>query len=89
MPVHRTICSTGIPHFFIPPLPQALVQTGALKERFEYMTKVKGKGKKKTIVAIARKLEKLMYTVMKSGTDYEERHFKAEPSDKGGMLMIA
>jgi hypothetical protein len=32
----------------------------------------------------------LMYTVMKSGTDYEERHFKAEPdSDKGGMLMSA
>jgi hypothetical protein len=28
--------------------------------------------------------------VMKSGTDYEERHFKAEAdSDKGGMLMSA
>ncbi|MDR2097969.1 MAG: hypothetical protein LBP37_05555 [Spirochaetaceae bacterium] len=54
------------------------------------MTKVKGKGKKKTIVAISRKLGELMYTVMKSGTDYEERHFKAEAdSDKGGMLMSA
>jgi hypothetical protein len=63
---------------------------GALKEWFEYMTKVKGKGKKKTIVAISRKLGELMYTVMKSGTDYEERHFKAEAdSDKGGMLMSA
>jgi transposase len=49
---------------------------GALRERFEYMTKVKGKGKKKAIVAIARRLGELMYTLLKNGTEYEVRHFK-------------
>jgi transposase len=49
---------------------------GALKERFEYMTKEKGLGKKKAIVAIARRLGELMYTLMKNGTTYEVRHFK-------------
>jgi transposase len=49
---------------------------GALRERFEYMTETKGKGKKKAIVAIARRLGVLMYTLMKNGTDYEVRHFK-------------
>jgi transposase len=49
---------------------------GALRERFEYMTKVKGKGKKKAIVAIARRLAELMYTLLKKGEDYEVRHFK-------------
>jgi transposase len=50
---------------------------GALRERFEYMTGEKGKGKKKAIVAIARRLGELMYTLLKNGTDYEVRHFKA------------
>jgi transposase len=49
---------------------------GALRERYEYMTKEQGKGKKKTIVAIARRLGELMYTLMKEGTEYEVRHFK-------------
>jgi transposase len=48
---------------------------GALRERYEYMTKTKGKGKKQAIVAIARRLAVLMYTLMKDGTDYEVRHF--------------
>jgi transposase len=46
---------------------------GALKERFEYMTKEQGKGKKKAIVAVARKLGVL--PLMKNGTYYEVRHF--------------
>jgi transposase len=48
---------------------------GALKERFEYMTKIQGKGKKKAIVAVARKLGVL--PLMKNGTCYEVGHFKA------------
>jgi hypothetical protein len=39
------------------------------------MTKTKGKGKKQAIVAIARRLGVLMYTLMKNGTEYEVRHF--------------
>jgi transposase len=50
---------------------------GALRERFEYMTQEKGIGKKKAIVAIARRLGELMYTLLKKGTDYEVRHFRA------------
>jgi hypothetical protein len=48
---------------------------GALKERFEYMTKEQGKGKKKAIVAVALKLGVLLLTLMKNGTCYEVRHF--------------
>jgi transposase len=49
---------------------------GALKERYEYMTGEKGKGKKQAIVAIARRLGELMYTLLKNGSEYEVRHFK-------------
>jgi transposase len=54
---------------------------GALRERYEYMTEVKGMSKKKAIVAIALRLGELMYTLMKKGEDYEVRHFK-RPADK-------
>jgi transposase len=43
---------------------------GKLKERYEYMTKVRSISKKKTIVAIARRLAELMYTMMRDGTGY-------------------
>jgi transposase len=49
---------------------------GALRERYEYMTKEKGIGKKKAIVAIARRLGVLMYTLMKEGSEYEVRQFR-------------
>jgi transposase len=58
---------------------------GALRERFEYMTVVKGLGKKKAIVAIARRLAVIMYTLLKNGTDYEVRHFK-KPAEKTAVL---
>jgi transposase len=48
---------------------------GALKERYEYMTRERGLGKKKTIVAIARRLGELLWTLLRQGTDYEVRHF--------------
>jgi transposase len=46
---------------------------GALRERYENMTKEKGIGKKKAIVGM---LGVLMYTLMKNGTRYEARHFR-------------
>ncbi|MDR3138233.1 MAG: transposase, partial [Treponema sp.] len=49
---------------------------GALRERYEYMTAEKGIGKKKAIVAIARRLGVLLYTLLKKGTTYEVRPFK-------------
>ncbi|GHV17356.1 IS110 family transposase [Spirochaetia bacterium] len=49
---------------------------GALRERYEYMTGVKGIGKKKAIVAIARRLAVVMYTLLKNGTEYEVRHLE-------------
>jgi transposase len=58
---------------------------GALRERFEYMTAVKGLGKKKAIVAVARKLAVVMYTLLKNGTDYEVRHFK-RPAERTAVL---
>ncbi len=38
---------------------------GALKEKFVYMTQVQSKSKKIAIVATARKLAELMYTLLK------------------------
>jgi transposase len=49
---------------------------GCLKERYEYMTREKGISKKKAIVAIARRLAELLYTLMKNGTYYEARKFR-------------
>ena len=40
------------------------------------MTKTKGINRKKAIVAIARRLAELLYTILKNGTEYEARHFK-------------
>jgi transposase len=48
---------------------------GALKERYEYMTKEKGLGKKKAIVAIGRRLGELLWTLLRQRTEYEVRHF--------------
>ena len=56
----------------------ALIRTkkgGKLKTRFEYMTIEKAMGKKKSIVAIARRLAELMYVLMRDGTRYETRPF--------------
>ena len=53
-------------------------QGGKLKERYEYMTAEKSKSKKKAIVAIARRMAELLYTLMKDGTGYEARPFIRE-----------
>jgi transposase len=51
---------------------------GKLKERFEYMTREKSISKKKAIVAIARRLSELMYTMMRDGTWYVPKPFLRE-----------
>jgi transposase len=53
-------------------------QGGKLKERFEYMTVEKSTSKKKAIVAIARRMAELLYTLMRDGTNYENRPFNRE-----------
>jgi transposase len=71
----------------------ALIRTksgGALKERYEYMTKEKGLGKKKAIVAIARRLGELLWTLLRQGTDYEVRHFSGnKPISAEGLALRA
>jgi len=56
---------------------------GKLKERYEYMTLEKSISKKKAIVAIARRMAELMYTLMKDGTRYECRPFIREKKTAG------
>ena len=53
-------------------------QGGKLKERFEYMTIEKSVSRKKAIVAIARRMAELLYTLMRDGTRYEVRPFIRE-----------
>lgn len=50
---------------------------GALKEKYLEMTK-NGKSKKKAVVAIARKLAELIYTLIKNKTLYEPRPYKKQ-----------
>ena len=61
---------------------------GKLKERYKYMTEEKSKSKKKTIVAIARRLAEEMYTLLKYGTRHEFRPFTPE-KDKTKKLAQA
>jgi transposase len=60
---------------------------GALKERFEYMPKEKGTGKKKATAAVARRLGVLLYTLLKNGTVYEARCFR--PGKHAGVTDLA
>jgi transposase len=62
---------------------------GALKEWYLYTTGVCGKSKKKAIVAVSRKLASLMYTLLKNGTAYEARTFKAPSVETGKPLSSA
>ena len=59
---------------------------GALKERYKYMTEEKGISKKKAIVAIARRLSELLYTLMRNGTYYEVRKFRPGKEGEGKKL---
>ena len=46
---------------------------GAIKDKYLYMAQVQSKSKKIAIVAAARKLAELMYTLLKNDTSYEKR----------------
>jgi transposase len=62
---------------------------GSLKGRYEYMTQKKGISKKKAIVAIARRLSELLYTMMKNGTEYEARKFRPEKGEAEKLALLA
>jgi transposase len=62
---------------------------GALRERYRYKTITKGMGKKKTIVAIARRLAELMYAVLKTGTACEPRPWKGAHNDPARLAERA
>jgi transposase len=62
---------------------------GKLKERYEYMTKEKSISKKKAIVAIARRIAELLYTLMKNGTRYEAKPFIPGKKAGEGLAQLA
>jgi len=53
-------------------------QGGKLKERYEYMTVEKSKSKKQAIVAVARRIAELLYTLMRDGSKYEAKPFNRD-----------
>ena len=59
---------------------------GALKEMYVYKTSEKGLGKKKTIVAVGRRMAELMYSVLRNKTKYEPRQWKGI-RDKTAVLV--
>jgi len=61
---------------------------GKLKERFEYMTIEKSKSKKKAIVAIARRIAEMLYSMMRDGTYYASRPFTPGKSTAEEMVQI-
>jgi len=70
----------------------ALVRTkqgGKLKERYEYMTIEQSISKKKAIVAIARRIAELLYTMMRDGTGYEPRPFIREKQVADELARLA
>ena len=62
---------------------------GAIKDKYLYMTQVQSKGKKIAIVAVARKLAELMYTLLKNGTSYEKRTSPTISQLVGEALAVA
>ena len=62
---------------------------GKLKEQYEYMTKVKSKAKKKAIVAVARQLAELMYTMLRDKSWYAKRLFKPDVCKNAEIEKLA
>jgi transposase len=62
---------------------------GALRKRYEYMTVEKGVSRKKAIVAIARRLAELLYTMEKKGERYEVKRFAVQKREKGEGTALA
>jgi transposase len=55
---------------------------GALRERYRNLSE-QGYSKKKTIVSIARRLAEMMYSILRSGTEYEARRWKGKQTATG------
>ena len=62
---------------------------GKLKERFEYMTIEQSKSKKKAIVAIARRMAELLYTMMRDETWYAYKPFIREKKAVEELAQLA
>jgi transposase len=62
---------------------------GKLKQRYDYMTIEKGISKKKSVVAIARRLAELLYTLMRDGTRYEYKPFMPGKGDAENLARLA
>jgi transposase len=63
---------------------------GQLKALYEYMTIKQSKSKKKAIVAIARRIAELLYTLMRDGTKHESRPFiRKEKKSVEEMAQLA
>jgi len=62
---------------------------GKLRLRYEYMTKEKSMSKKKSIVAVARRLAELMYVLMRDNTKYEARSFAPSKGETLARLALS
>jgi transposase len=62
---------------------------GKFKELFYYLTLEKSKSKKKAIVAVARRLAELLYTLMRDGSKYEYRMFQPDNIDVEELAELA
>ena len=70
----------------------ALIRTkngGNLKDRYEYMTIEKSIAKKKAIVAIARRIAELLYTLMRDESWYRSRPFILEKKKIEELAQLA
>ena len=54
---------------------------GKLKEIYKDMTKDRSTSKKKAIVAVARRIGELLYTLMRDGTKYESKPYKRDKKE--------
>jgi transposase len=62
---------------------------GRLKARYKYMTEEKSISKKKSAVAIARRIAELMYTILRDGTIYEPRTFTPPGKQAEALAQLA
>jgi len=62
---------------------------GALKDRYIYLTRERGNNKGKTMVTIGRRMAELMYSIMRSKTDYEVRAWKKPVGKTAGLVEQA
>jgi len=62
---------------------------GALKDRYIYLTRERGNNKRKTMVTIGRRMAELMYSIMRSKTDYEVRAWKKPVGKTAGLVEQA